>query len=72
MQKVVETIFLKLMLSVLKNYMNFIMIFHFYQKEWKLKKSKSLQLIYVIKLKYHTHNKFKTGIKLWISFEKRS
>ena len=33
-----------------ENYMNFIMIYHFSQKEWKLKKSKSLLLIYMIKL----------------------
>ena len=37
-----EGIFLKLMFNILKKYMNFRMIFHFYQKEKKLKKSKSL------------------------------
>ena len=31
-------IFLKLIVNILKNYMNFIMIYHVYQKEWKLKK----------------------------------
>ena len=43
-------IFLKLMSNILENYMNFIMLYHFYLKEWKLKKRKSLQLIYMIKL----------------------
>ena len=33
MKKVTKDIFLKLMFSILKNYLNFIMICHFYQKE---------------------------------------
>ena len=37
-----EDIFLKLTVNILKNYTNFIMIYHFYQKGLKLKKSKSL------------------------------
>ena len=45
-----ERYFSKLMLNILKNYMNFITIYHFYQKEWKLEKPKSLLLIYMIKL----------------------
>ena len=32
-KKVMKDIFLKLMFNILKNYMNFIMIYHFYQKE---------------------------------------
>ena len=44
MKKVLHDIFLKLMFNILK------MIYHFYQKNWKLKKSKSLLLIYMIKL----------------------
>ena len=35
-------IFLKLMFNILKNYINFIMIYHFYLKEWRLNKLKSL------------------------------
>ena len=35
-----KVIFTKLILIILKNYMNFIMIYHFYQKEWKPKNSK--------------------------------
>ena len=31
-------------------YMNFIMIYHFYLKEWRLEKSESQWLIYIIKL----------------------
>ena len=38
MKKVMKDIFLKLMLNTKKNYMNFAMDFHFYQKERKLKK----------------------------------
>ena len=40
-----KDILLKLMLNILINYINFIMIYNFYKTEWKLKKSKSLQLI---------------------------
>ena len=50
MKKVMKEFFLKLMFNILKDYMNFIMICHFYYKDLKLKKSKSLQLIYMIKL----------------------
>ena len=35
MKKVREDIFLELMSNILKYYMNFIMINHFYLKEWK-------------------------------------
>ena len=43
-------IFLKLMFNILKNYIAFTMIYHFHLKGWRLKKLKSLQLIYMIKL----------------------
>ena len=33
MKKVTKDIFSKLMFNILKNYMNFIMIYHFYLKE---------------------------------------
>ena len=38
MKKVTKDIFLKLMFNIQKNYMNFIMIYHFYQNEWNLEK----------------------------------
>ena len=50
MKKVMKDIFLKFMFIILKNYMNFIMIYYFYQKEWELKKSQILQLNNMIKL----------------------
>ena len=50
MKKVINDIFLKLMLNILKNYLTFRMIYHFYLKELQLKKSESLSLIYMIKL----------------------
>ena len=34
--------FLEVNVQYPKNYMNFIMTYHFYQKEWKLEKQKSL------------------------------
>ena len=37
-----EGYFLKLMFNILKNYLNFIIIYHFYLKEWRLTKLKSL------------------------------
>ena len=45
-----EGYFLEVDVQYLENYMNFIMIYYFYHKESKLKKSKSLLLIYTIKL----------------------
>ena len=50
-----EGYFLKIYVQYLKNYMNFIIIYHFYQKEWKFKKSKRLLLIYMIKTEYDIH-----------------
>ena len=48
-----EEYFLKLMFNIQKNCMNFIMIFHFYQKEGKLRKLKNLhdKKEYVIHIK---------------------
>ena len=37
-----QNIFSNLMFNILKNYMKLITIYQFYQKEWKLKKSKKL------------------------------
>ena len=45
-----EGYFLELMFHTHKNYTNFIMTFHFYQKENKFKKYKSLLLIYMMKI----------------------
>ena len=41
-KKVIKNSFSKLVFNILKNYIKFIVIYHFHQKEWKLKKSKSL------------------------------
>ena len=41
-KKGINNIFSKLTFIMLKNYMNFITIYHFYLREWRLKKSKSL------------------------------
>ena len=38
----IDDIFLKLIFNILKSYMIFTMIYHFYQKKTKLKQSKSL------------------------------
>ena len=54
--------FSKLFFNILKTYMNFIMIYHFYLKESKVKKSKILLLIYIIKLNMLSLQ-FKAGIK---------
>ena len=42
MKKVMNDVFLNLMFNIFKNYMTLSMIYHFYEKEQKLKKSKSL------------------------------
>ena len=72
MKKMMTKLFLKLMLNTQKNYMDFIMTYHLYLKEIKLKKQKNLLIIYVIKWICHSRKKFKTSIKSWINFEKNS
>ena len=76
-KKVMKFIFLKLMFNILKDYMNFIMIYHFHLRGWRLNNSKSLLLIYMIKLNMliymiKLNMKCKTGIKSWTIFEKNS
>ena len=41
-KNVMKDIFLEPMFNILKNYMNLIVIYYFYMKEWKIKKFKSL------------------------------
>ena len=50
MKKVKKDIFFKLMFNIQKNYMNCVVTYHFYLKERNFKKSKSLLLIYMIKM----------------------
>ena len=63
MKKVMKDIFLKLMFSNQKNYINFMMTYHFTRKK---ENEKSLLLIYMIKinLQCHSNQKFKASIKL--------
>ena len=70
MEKFIKDVFSKMIFNILNNYINFIIIYHFQQKELKLKKSKSLELIYMIRL--NTRKKFNTSIKSRINFEKSS
>ena len=55
MKKVAKGVFLKLMLNILnklKSYMSFIMIHHFYKKEWKFWKNQKVE-----KLVANVHDK---------------
>ena len=58
-----KDIFLKLVFSNQKNYINFMMTYHFTRKK---ENEKSLLLIYMIKinLQCHSNQKFKASIKL--------
>ena len=68
-KKVMKNIFLKLMFIILKNYMTFIMIYYFYQKEYKLRVEKLVTNLHD-KTVYVIH---KTNLKqAWVSFEKSS
>ena len=62
MKKMIGDISLKLIFTILKNCMNLIIIYHFYQKKRKLKNLKSLQLIYMIQLNIYAQKKFKIDI----------
>ena len=50
MEKTMKNIFLNLVFSIRKIYTIFTINYHFYQKEWNLKKSKPLYLLYMIKM----------------------
>ena len=54
-------IFLNLMFNILKIYMIFTIICRFYLKKLKLKKLKSLLLIYMIKRIRYSHKKYKVS-----------
>ena len=49
MKKVMRDIFLKLMFNTQKRYLNFIITYHFYQKEKNSRKSERLLSIYMIR-----------------------
>ena len=42
MKKLMDDIFSKLMFNILKDYMNFILLYHFYQKKMKIEKVEKL------------------------------
>ena len=50
MKEVIKDVRMKMIFNILKNCMNFIMIYHFYQKEGKLKNSENILLIYMVNL----------------------
>ena len=63
MSKFIEDIYLKLMLNILKDCRNLKIIYHFYQKEWKLISVKNLCTIWKIKKICCRHKIFKTSIR---------
>ena len=42
MKKLMDDIFSKLMFNILKDYINFILLYHFYQKKMKIEKVEKL------------------------------
>ena len=74
MKKVMKDIFSKLIFNILKNYMNFTMIYHFYLKESKLKKVEKLVTNLHDKTEYFIpiRGLIKASIKSRINFEKSS
>ena len=60
--------FLKQPLNILRGFQFFIVIYHFYLKESRLKNSKSLYTICMIKNLYYSLRNFKTSIKSWLVF----
>ena len=61
MKKVTKNIFLKLILNILNNYMNFIMIYHFYIERMKIERFEKFVANIHDKIKYVIH--IKTDIK---------
>ena len=67
-----KNIFLKLMYNTLKNYINFIMIYHFYLKKMEIEKVEKLVANLHDKTKYVIHIRNLKHIKSGISFEANS
>ena len=67
MRKLMEDIFSKLIFSILKYYMKFIITYHFYQKVWKLKKIKKLLTNLHDKTEYVIHiRNSKQALNRWL------
>ena len=66
MKKVMKDIFLKLMFKILKNYVNFVMIYYFYLKE----KVEKLVANLHDKTEYVIHARNLKQALSWINFEK--
>ena len=58
-----KDIFLKLMFNILKNYMNFIMSYHFSPERMKIEKVGKLVANSHNKTECYTHKEFKISIK---------
>ena len=58
------------MLSIQKNYLIFLEIYHFYLKERKLKNARSLSVLYKTKKLCCSHKCIKTSTKSWINTKK--
>ena len=66
-----KDIFLNLMLNILKNYMNFQTIYHFYQKKTKLEKATKLVANLHDKTEYGIHiRNSKQALNHELSFKK--
>ena len=66
MKIVIKDIFLKQMLNIQENDTIYVVIYHSYQKEWKLINVKNSCVIYLIKKIRCTYKIIKTHIKSWI------
>ena len=70
MQIMIKNIFLQQTLNIQRTYVIFIVIYHFYLKEAKLKNARSLLVTYITKKTCCAHNGFKTSIKSQINTKK--
>ena len=70
MNKVIKDIIMKLMFYTQKNFMNFIMSYHFYQKKENRKKIEKFVTNLYVKNEYVIHvRKLKQAIKSGTNFE---
>ena len=68
---IIKDIFLKWMLNIRKDYTNYIVIYHSYQKEWKFINVINSFVIYPIRKKYVTHiNSLKQALNHGLKFKK--
>ena len=68
---IIKDIFLKWILNIQKDYTTYIVIYHSYQKEWKLINVRNSFVIYPTRKIRHTRKFTEISVKSWIKVKKK-